>query len=349
MLFVVIGHNVGIWLNAPDLARAIYLFHMPLFFFTTGLTTDLLGAAGLNVRRVIVVAIQYLVLSIGMIPVGVLFNGNGSLTAQLAGILYGTGHTIDVTPLWFLPCLACALTYILCIGNAMKLVGVKSIEPLTIVLIATALSFVGAWALNFLHGEYQYILDWGSVHESGTFWGADVAILGSAFVLFGIGWRVYGARLGGPLLNFGFVAGAVIALAFAVRYGVRTDLHFRRFSPSIFALLCSLIGIVGSIGLINLLARIEYVGRALSVVGRSSLIVLVLHNGLQNRGAKVSLLPVLGDGFLYWAVAASLAVVLPVAIDRLIIRKVALLNSIVYPRIHWLARSHRSGVDCAPR
>ena len=104
IFLVVLGHNTVFSLNLVDAKQAIYLFHMPLFFFLSGLTFKLdMPLAQMIYRRWRTLLVPYFAVAFASLLPGVLADGVGSVSLGMLGILYGTGHTLRFTALWFLP------------------------------------------------------------------------------------------------------------------------------------------------------------------------------------------------------------------------------------------------------
>src|SRR5471030_1775734 len=106
IILVVLGHN---WLITHDkdgfLFRAIYSFHMPLFFFLAGIfLKETQAFKEFSLSKVDALLKPYLVVLgvLGMLKVA---TGHASPFRYFFCMLYGVGSTIEWVQLWFLPTL----------------------------------------------------------------------------------------------------------------------------------------------------------------------------------------------------------------------------------------------------
>lgn len=109
ILFVVFGHVTRIW----PLHTYIWGFHMPLFFFVSGLLFDRERYGDFKVflksrvRRLILPYFFFSIINIGICYISIRTNPNAhdiSLWKNTVGILYGNMNSV-VGPLWFLSAL----------------------------------------------------------------------------------------------------------------------------------------------------------------------------------------------------------------------------------------------------
>ena len=108
IVLVVAGHNPGLWREYPELGRMLISFCMPVFFAIVGTTRAGRASLRSTALRVAALLISYGVMCLLSLPLALRRADHESLAQTLLGIVYGTGHTIVMVPLWFLPCLAMA-------------------------------------------------------------------------------------------------------------------------------------------------------------------------------------------------------------------------------------------------
>lgn len=109
IILVIQGHSLG----AHSYRHFIYAFHMPLFFFISGLVFDYKKYSFSETFKKSVngILIPYVLFSILSIILWPLQNGSLRLTPeflgeQLLGVIYANSSTLDFNlVLWFLPCL----------------------------------------------------------------------------------------------------------------------------------------------------------------------------------------------------------------------------------------------------
>lgn len=334
---IVVGHNEGLWLAAPQAGRVIFAFHVPLFFAIVGATSlrpHTWRAAG---RRAAALWLSYLAMCLLSLPLAPQRSDYESLPRALLGILYGTGHTIQVSPLWFLPCLALTLLAVHAIdaargrrpGEVGALWGDGAAS-----LACAALGLVLMRALDPLALERR--LAWGTLVHAGAPLNLDLVPLGAAFVFLGRLLRALTERCAAHRALL-WSAAAACSAAFAALY-LRTapllDLNLRVLEPGFPALA----GAAFACTALLLLARgLEHTraGALAAALGTKTLIVLWLHAGLERRAweALADVMPMTP------AIAASIlvALLLPYAIDVWLMRRPRV-RGVIYAQ-PWPARS----------
>lgn len=337
MILVVIGHNQGVGSAIPGLAQTLYLFHMPLFFFISGLTLRIDGDIFSLIDRITALLLPYFVLSIVMIPVTSTFNPDAGLIEIFLGILYGTGHTIDLVPMWFLPCLAISI----CISTGILAAANKFFNAafckIVVSILAVVCVVVGGMLVHGLKGHYAAGFSWGTIATSGCFWSAEIAVVGAGFMLFGVlVANRFNEKIEHPIWAVVMFATGALLLAVANVSGLRLDLNFRHFTPLIPSAVVTIAGILSTVALARLISMSSMVAKPLVLVGQASLIILWLHDGLQNRGARILFGESLSPGGAFWFLAGVMAVVLPLIVDRYFVRKFSVARLLVYPRVSML-------------
>lgn len=332
-LLVILGHNLGFIYAQPDWHRFIYTFHMPLFFLATGVTLNI-NQAGAIGKRALTLVMPYFVMSAIMMPVTHHFDPTTSYSELFLGILYGTGHTIDIVPLWFLTCTASSLGLLACLAYSFQSLKVNfpRIAPLTsFVLIVTGYALIGT---SSPHLSFHY--GWGTPSHSGLPWNLDLAPVAAGYMLLGrsvadiIPAKIEHNRIG-KILVFTLLTSVLFLLVF--KLGAKLDLNYRRVDSLYLGTFSSVLGIGASIALCLLIQKFKPITVPLTYVTQSGLIILWLHGGLQNKGFRI----IFGNFFpsqnlAFWIGSFTFATVTPILIDRFIIKKTPL-RSVFYPRI----------------
>jgi fucose 4-O-acetylase-like acetyltransferase len=341
ILLVITGHNLGFITNFPVEHRLIYSFHMPLFFLLTGYTLKA-GSYRDTARRALAVAIPYLFMSLVMIPISMSFDRAANPIDLLLGILYGTGHTIDLTPLWFLSCTASALLLLATIFFVLDKTKLTppSLPSIQAFAIGALLIIIGSFTLDSLNIHCKSAYGWGNLHTTGAFWNIDIAPTAAGFMLLGSALSHHTYRLSnqktGLLITASlglFTTLVGIALVTSNRY----DLNFRRISPTVTATFLPILGILATITLSFAVSKYESASTVLSKLAQSGVVILWLHGGLQNKGARILLHgTVEPNSPQFWAIAFILAASIPVLIDTFIVRKVPLIRNLIYPKLKFI-------------
>jgi fucose 4-O-acetylase-like acetyltransferase len=326
---VVAGHNPGLWSQFPEFANLLASFRMPLFFAIVG--TTMLGRPTLRstLLRVAALLISYTVLCLLSLPLALRHEAYQSLGQVLLGILYGTGHTIVIVPLWFLPCLAVALLVAHAI-DALVARLLPRVSPGSEALSAALALAVGLGVLA-LQGPLalQFRLGWGDVAHSGALLNLDLAGFGAGFIFVGRALRgiIQGHDDTGRWhLKMAIAATLVFALLYVV-FHPRLDLNLRLAQPGAAAMLVATAGCTAAMFIIFLL-RHTLLARLSAALGSMTLVILWLHAGIEKRAweglsgvlpAPVALL-----------LSIAVAVLVPYGIDRLL-TFVPRLRVFIYP------------------
>lgn len=332
-LLVILGHNLGFIYGQPDWHRFIYTFHMPLFFLATGVTLNLSQERAIY-KRALTIAIPYIAMSAIMMPITHQFDRSTSYFDLALGIIYGTGHTIDIVPLWFLTCTASSLLLVGILLFLLKRMNFD-LEKYSFE-IALILLTIGYGLISQFQYHIKFNYGWGEAHMSGLPWNMDLAPIAAGYMLLG---KSLSNKLGDTsndsktALSLIFIGCTIILFVLVFEFGAKVDLNFRRIDDLFLGAICSFLGIVASLALCIACQPLKYFRALLSYVTGSGLIILWLHGGLQNKGFKIFF----GNFFqeqtlIFWSSAFLFATITPILIDRLIIKKTPL-KSVFYPQI----------------
>ena len=283
IILVVFGHN---WIIAHEhgvLFRLVFSFHMPLFFFLSGLFLNETESVGrfIKLRADTLLKPFFVVLMVWGLARLVI--AKIAVLPYFFGVLYATGHTIEWVPLWFLPHLFLSLLMVLFI---LKLSSTSLyMRPVRLFLCLTSL-LLGWWCMTRLAG-----LDWQNISylyplvndysESfpGLPWSIDVIGISSAYILAGFLAKeaVAAFRLRWMFLFATFV---IFAL-FQWQFQQAMDLHMRYYgNPAISSIEAGL-GIYLSLGLAAFLQRFVSIAKVLALLGKSSLFILLFHSWIE--------------------------------------------------------------------
>lgn len=308
---------------------------MPLFFLATGVTLKMTDRRSLC-NRAITLAIPYFVMSAIMVPVTHHFEPTIDLHQIFLGIIYGTGHTIDIVPLWFLTCTVSGLILLALLTSVFEFFGkdianFRIITGALLIAIGQSITFLHPPAISFNYG-------WGSFQSSGLLWNMDLAPIAAGYMLIGssltnkLGHANNHSRSGLTLIAVG---SWVLLFVLVFEFGAKLDLNYRRVDSSFLGVAASFLGIAGTLAFCMLIQRIGIVTTALSYVAQSGLVILWLHGGLQNKGFKIIFGGAWGEpNVFFWLLAFLFATTTPIIIDRFLIRK-SPLKSAFYPRAQF--------------
>lgn len=335
MLLVVVGHNQILMGQSLSLVKFIYLFHMPLFFFISGITLKPDQGLTYYFTRAINVIAVYFVFSFLVLPFVLMKNPDDGVINIVLGILYGTGHTIEVAPLWFIPCLFFSIVLVglaLVISNHFNNTDRESNRS-PIFFLALLFIGVGVFLINSIH---YYLIDnlaWGSLKNSGMIWSIDIAIIGAGFILLGMYAKVFVDKYKITEIKSIYLIVSIVCAIFVMlglfSFGVDVDLNFRKIAHYPLAMLCMILGIFFSILFSIFLDKYTYLSTILSSIGKSTLLILLFHNAIQNH-----LICTIGDSKIYSAVIGIvIAILIPIVLDKFVVNKYELFRKIVYPKL----------------
>jgi polysaccharide biosynthesis protein PslL len=315
IVLVVLGHNQLVLRGGDSglLFRTIFSFHVPLFFFLSGLFVKpgqgwarfVAGKADALLKPYLVVLLAW-----GLFLGATRLRQGSFSAAWLAdygqGLLYGVGASIAWTPLWFLPCLflVCVLSYPL----------IRQPLPPWFGLLATAALWVLGVALLGRGVALPWSLD--LVPLCATFFMAGHGLRSRVV---GMRWRPAWALLAGA----GF-----LGLNWGSNWVV--DLNERVYEAPLVSTLRALLGIFVCLQIAVLLAASPHLARGLAFVGTGSLFILLFHGECQGRiGHFVE--RVTGEPLLACALGFAAGVVLPLLFLQVVLRQ-PLLALLLLPR-----------------
>jgi len=332
ILLVVLGHNPVFREGAHSFYEAIYLFHMPLFFFLSGVNFRAGPAFEAGRKRGRTLLVPYFVMGLLGVLVA-LVSGPMAALNELGGVIYGVGHTIRFVPLWFLPCLfmtSMAATFLMSAARAFTpKERLENRQTMLLASLALTSLVIGSLILNsqvFASAPYLDALG----RPLGLPWSLDLVpfVLGVFFVgtLAARAPLVY--RCPQPWL---VLLAAASVLAVLTVYGASLDLNYRRLTHPLAAIAAMAAGIVMIMALSTLVARVAWAARLFGYLGSASLIILMIHSPLQKRLVSPVLHAHLPDALTVVG-SVGVTVGLICAFDLLILRRVHALGWVVYRR-----------------
>ncbi len=322
IILVVLGHNEAVLQGKGELFRVIYSFHLPLFFFLSGVFLKDSALPGPFARsRADVLLKPYFVVLV-LLGIAEMFSphvvpvATTTPLAYFSGVLYATTPTIAWTPLWFLPHLF--------VASLVSMAILRVTRPLPnrrawLVLITCALLAAGiAWIDSFWQIDTARLHFMGLDKLPGLPWSLDLAFFSTACMLAGF-------LLGKPVAAMHFsaagFAGAAIAFAALHFYFDETiDLNLRIYGNPLICTVQAALGIYLVLCASALLQRYAAFRRPLSYVGSASLFILLFHYTAQGR-AFLALSHISGNLYLLSAASLAAGVLLPLAMLELVRRQ----------------------------
>lgn len=324
---VVVGHNRILLEGNHEVFRILFSFHMPLFFFVSGVFLK----PSVNTRQFVFskldsllkpyFVVLFLVCTLKLIG---LYVSKGHVVLDdfdlYRGVIYATGASISWVPLWFLPHLFVSSLFSLCLVKLLRLNGFSS------ALVAATSLVSGCWLIGVFTNDIN-LAEWNLKAKTGLPWSLDLIPLTSAFMLLGYALQ---ERIRG--LSFHLDLFMVAAFCFAglhLMFDETIDLNARHYGHILVATAQALLGIYLCLMFAVLLERSTVLGGWLAYIGSRSLFVLIFHDLVQGKGA-VFVFGYTQNQYLGGGVALIMACALPLLIFD-VARRNVILSSLLLP------------------
>jgi polysaccharide biosynthesis protein PslL len=315
IILVVLGHNWTVLQERGELFRVIYSFHLPLFFFLSGLffrDAEPLGKFALARADALLKPYFVVLVLLGLFMV---LNPVATSTSRIApfayfsGVIYATAPTIAWAPLWFLPHLFVASVVSMAILRATLAARHRRAW---IFMIASALLLMGIWWIGrFWQIDTESLSFMGLKQLPGLPWSLDLTFISAAFILAGFLLRTQVAAMHFSAL--GFLASAIVFTSLHYGFDETMDLNLRSYGNALVSTLQAALGIYLVLCGSALLQRYAVLRRPLTYIGAGSLLILVFHAVAQGRAFLV-LSRFSQNDYLVGAASLAAGVLLPLLV-----------------------------------
>jgi fucose 4-O-acetylase-like acetyltransferase len=315
ILLVVLAHN-DFALVSPFFYKLIYAFHMPLFFFVSGMFFKAELPFLTVVRRRFDTLLKPYLFTIALIYLMTLsFTkvGFDIATSRVIKAMYANGHYIDWVQLWFLPHLFALNIFAFLFYWLVKRSGL----PWTKWVLLIVIQVVGVLFLN-------------------AFWPFDVSILGRQITLYGlplsidlvlvsgfffilgceVNKNLSGEIFGHPLTLLGSLAGLLAMVIFLPQI---IDFNTRLFESLPINTVEALLGITFILAISKQIERIPLLSTVFRYVGQASLVILIFHVPIQETWGEKIFTMFNNRALSYW-IAYLAGVLFPIAINAFFIQ-----------------------------
>lgn len=288
ILMVVFGHSEIVthsFITQGKLFKVIFSFHLPLFFFLSGLFfKPKLGLKVLVVQRGGVLLKPYFVVFSLLLVVITIVNAIGhrigtipqGILGYFLAVIYGIGNTLPIewSPLWFLPHLWAVniftYAFLKAVGYDKRTALIKSIFLL--VLLLTGYFTISLFRRLDLHG--------GGISLNGLPFSIDILCLTAFYFLCGFTMRekINNINNNGLLL---FIATAAFSLLhYFFNYTIQFD--HRIYDDLLVCTAEALCGIYITLAASRIIFRNDVLSRALAYIGSGSIFILIFHLIIQH-------------------------------------------------------------------
>ncbi len=315
IVLVVMGHN-DFALISPFAHKLIYSFHMPMFFFMSGMffKPDVPFWSFLRNRfnRVLKPFLAILLLiyfaSISFSKVSLVM-----ATRRLLKAMYANGHYLDWFQLWFLPHLFAVSLFAYLFFKAVKSNQIYKVRwvILTVIYIAGVFSMSYFWPFKFNLLDREFVL-------YGLPFSIDLVLVSGFFFIFG--YELNKKQNDALFRNQLTLLLSGIALILLVWYfPQRIDFNTRQFDSLIINTIEALLGIIFILTLSKQFERIGWLSSLFSYSGQASLIILIFQVPIQDYWGQKLLALTNNLPFSYW-ISFLAGVIGPILINALLIR-----------------------------
>jgi polysaccharide biosynthesis protein PslL len=330
ILLVVFGHNWIVLKEQGELFRVIFSFHMPLFFFLSGIflrESDTFKQFIFSKADSLLKPYLVVLTALG---IGKILHPTALFT-YLFGVFYATIGTIKWEALWFLPHLFVALLFS---WGILRITRDLDRRSLWITCLATFMAIVGIafiktfWRIDISNWSYTNLLFGKVTYLPGLPFSLDLLWISSAYILLGFLVR---QNVKSIAFHLPTVSIAVLVFFLLHYYFDQTiNIALRLYGNGLIASLQALLGIYIVMAISALLDNHATLRKMLAYIGSSSLFILIFHDVVQSktfeifsRISKIEYLNGLGS--------LMIAVILPIILLE-ITKRQPLLSALLLPR-----------------
>jgi len=314
IILVVMGHN-DFALISPFAHKLIYSFHMPMFFFMSGMffkpdipfSTFVRQRFNRVLRPFLFMILFIFFTSISFSKVSIL-----EASRRIVKAMYGSGQYLDWVQLWFLPHLFVVSLFVYLFVRTIR-------QPLLFRLrwaILVVLYVVGVLSINLFY-PFELNLLGKDFTLYGLPFSLDLVLVSGFF--FTLAYELNQTRYLSLLESPWTLLMAALMLIFLVWYfPAKIDFNIRWFDSLPINTIEALLGILLILAVSKQMERISWLSYVFKYLGQASLIILVFQVPIQDYWGQKLLMLTNNLSFSYW-VSFLAGVVGPVVINALFI------------------------------
>lgn len=279
ILTVVLCHNWILYHDRGELSRVVFSFHMPLFFFISGIFfKPNQPFKELIANKANALLKPFFVVLFSVTIINSIITSSDNLTKEILGIFYASGGTITWTPLWFLSHLFCVFIFAWLI-NTYLLSNIKNDMLKAIILLLMlffGVHYIGFfWNMPIKTVVFNDLIDSTKTGLIGLPFNLDIILVTSTFF-------IAGHLLAKKIFEFKFnvLLTALALLVFTTLhylYNQTVELNAREYGNFLICTLQIITGIYLVFALSSLCARYSWLNKCLSYLGVGSLFILIFH------------------------------------------------------------------------
>jgi polysaccharide biosynthesis protein PslL len=317
IILVVFGHN---WISLKgnrEIFRVIFSFHMPLFFFLSGIF--LKESTPLRVflkSRTDTLLKPYFVVLAALGTTQLLWAiAKGSVTTQklyyFVGLAYGTGQTISWAPFWFLPHLFISSFFALIVLNIIKRRSWMTV--VSIVMLSIGIHFIDPLYRPNLANVGYISID----HLPGLPWSLDLLPITSSFIVVGYLLRDWVKTM--TFNPIGFLLSIIIFSCLHYYFNETIDLNERIYGNAFISTLQAAIGIYLTLNIASIIQKYSKLQKPLAYIGSGTLFILMFHDTIQVNMFE-NLSRISGHQYINAILSFGMGIIFPIIIWEIIKR-----------------------------
>lgn len=279
---VVFGHNRVLLPGDSKILVIIYSFHVPLFFFLSGVFFKPTRTFKATVTSRLDSLIKPYLVTMLLLGVETVLTGQDTVALHALKTAYGVGDTLNWVALWFLPHFL-AITVFAWI--TIRILPDKNILGIPDRYVVLPVFFVlGIASINYF-ADHEIVLFNSTTIVHGLPWSID--LLGVSLCYFLIGYYS-SARIQNFRISIYLMAAAAVIFASCHYWGNATlDLNERIYDGIILTTVETACGIYLVLCVAYGLSRVKWLENVLSVTGAASLFILIFHDYIQYHTAEL--------------------------------------------------------------
>jgi polysaccharide biosynthesis protein PslL len=279
ILLVVFGHNWITLHGDREIFRVIFSFHMPLFFFLSGifLKESTPFRVFLKSRTDTLLKPYFVVLAaLGTIQLLWAIIKSSVTTQKLyyfVGLVYGTGKTISWAPFWFLPHLFISSFFALIVLTIIK--RRAWITFISIIMLSIGIHFIDA----FYRPDLTNIGSISINNLPGLPWSLDLIPITSSLIIFGYLLRDWVKKM--TFSPIGFLLATIVFSCLHYYFDETIDLNERIYGNALISTLQAAIGTYLTISIAAIIQNYSRLQKPLAYIGSGTLFILMFHDTIQ--------------------------------------------------------------------
>ena len=310
IVLVVFGHNVLLAEYGGFLFRFIYAFHVPLFFYLSGIFFDPKVSFGKMIQaKSKTLLLPYVIVSMLQVVARKAAYGDYDIKNAISNHVYATGETIHLVTTWFLPLLFLVFCFSWVVFNV-----IKNRNDIYLYVASLLFAILGYYSIHFFKGSSIHIFGY-NVSNVGLPWSGDLLLIASFFFVSG-----YITKKNSLLFLYKsnvLAMASFLVMILVVYFKItHTDMNIREYNNVLLNSIVALCGVCFVFWLSHKISACSMkANNILMKIGRSTLFILLFHSNIQAAVIKMSPFAAINK-YVVGMIALAMGVVAPIWIER---------------------------------